>query len=169
LQSGYQSASELRIERVIRFIIPSSKGQVMKLRALIAIALLSVDVHAAAQTVGTPAPAPTEQQQQRKMREVFVNKGEVCPRSSATEIVVCKSAEEQFRIPKTLRSGPAAGQTWGQQQQALQGVGAAGPGTCSTVGMGGGSGCMHQEFQNFKAAKKQKQAEAAAEDEAIHP
>jgi hypothetical protein len=104
------------------------------------------------------------------MREVFLNRGERCPQSSSTEIVVCKSAEDQFRIPKTLRQNSAdPNGSWGAQQQALQGVGAAGPGTCTTVGMGGGSGCMHQEFQNFKAAKKQKQADAAAEDAAIHP
>ena len=91
---------------------------------------------------------------------------ERCPTNSdGDEIVICerRGAAEQYRVPKELRNFQVTPQneSWAAKAQGTldAAVGTNGIGSCSTVGFGGQSGCF---AQTARAAKKQKQADAAA-------
>ena len=110
------------------------------IRAPLALTLMSIALPALAQTA--PADPPTT------IRNVMLAPGEKCPDpSSATEVVVCGTLEDRYRIPKELRnSGPVLPQrqSWAAKQDVNDEVGreAAGlPDTCSPVGTGGQTGC----------------------------
>lgn len=81
---------------------------------------------------------------------------ERCPtNSNGEEIVVCqrRSAQEQFRIPKEVRTIEVTpeNESWAAREKANQDVGAVGVGSCSTVGIGGATGCFTQNARRAKA------------------
>lgn len=81
---------------------------------------------------------------------------ERCPTNQAgEEIVICqrRSAAEQFRIPKEIRELVVTpeNEAWAAKDSANAGTAAAGIGSCSTVGPGGQTGCMTQQFRRAKA------------------
>lgn len=89
---------------------------------------------------------------------------ERCPtNSNGEEIVVCqrRSAQEQFRIPKEVRDFTVTPENaaWATRVIADRDVGAAGIGTCTTVGIGGATGCF---VQNARRAKTEAQAREKA-------
>jgi len=88
-----------------------------------------------------------------------------CPTNdNGEEIVVCQRLDEaeRFRIPKTLRDQPGAPQkteSWAvRSQDALQ-EGSFGTGSCSTVGVGGTTGCFVRQATKAKADVKARKAE----------
>lgn len=92
---------------------------------------------------------------------------ERCPTdTNGNEIVVCerRSAQEQYRVPKELREFQITpeNQSWARQAEGTLDAGAAGIGSCTAVGPGGGIGCTQQRF---RAAKDENQARRKAEDE----
>lgn len=109
-----------------------------------------------------PAAAVAQQaetgQPPQRIRNVTVQRGQPCPKSTSDEVVVCSTIVEPYRIPGPLRrSEPtAANQSWVNRTAYADAVGrrAAGlPDTCSPVGTGGQSGCA-LSWNNTYAAEK---------------
>lgn len=112
----------------------------------------------------TPAPkpqAPAEVSRNAPVNGVLTLFGnERCPtNANGEEIVVCqrRGAEEQFRIPKEIRNFAVTpeNESWAVREKSNQDAGAAGIGSCTAVGPGGGTGCF---LQNAKRAKADTQA-----------
>jgi len=142
------------------------KGQESMIRtAIAAIALLAGPAAAIAQDAA-PQAAPDKQaetgQPPQRVRSVTLTKNEKCPPSTNTDIVVCTTVEDPYRIPKALRdSGPIPGprQAWTnrvaadeQTSRAAAGL----PDTCSPVGSGGQSGCSMAAARAWAAEKRAK-------------
>lgn len=83
----------------------------------------------------------------QRIRSVTIAQGQACPKSTAEEVVVCRTQDEPYRIPPALRdSGPIAAQnqSWVNRAAQIDQVSrtAAGlPDTCSAIGTGGATGC----------------------------
>ena len=126
------------------------------IRLALLAATLSLTSLATAQTADTP----------QRIRNVQVAKGQPCPRSNPTEVVVCSTIEDPYRIPKEFRDdGPieAANQSWVNRAATVDQVSrtAGGlPDTCSPIGTGGQSGCAQAQSRAY-AAEKRAQARAA--------
>lgn len=121
---------------------------------------------AATTTVSTSAPdkqAETGQPPER-IRSVTLANGQKCPESTPTDIVVCSTIPEPYRIPKQLRDSgpiPAARQSWTNKAAELDQIGrvAGGlPDTCSPVGSGGQTGCALQANQQWAAERRARAA-----------
>jgi hypothetical protein len=104
--------------------------------------------------------APVDAAPQR-IRSVLLKPGASCPPASGNEIIVCSVVEEPYRIPKPFRDGPptAASRAWATRVETADDAGrrAAGiPGSCSTTGTGGQSGCTLQLLQQWTAEQRAK-------------
>ncbi len=142
-------------------------------RITFAAALIAMPAIASAQTVpaATTTTAPDRQAETGKpperIRSVTLNNGQKCPESTPTDIVVCSTIPEPYRIPKTLRDSgpiPTSRQSWTNTAAALDHIGrvAGGlPDTCSPVGTGGQSGCALQANQEWAADRRARAAEAS--------
>jgi len=115
------------------------------IRIVLALATLATPALAVAQDGAPP----------NRIRSVTIAPGQKCPSSTADEVVVCRRAEEPYRIPPALRdSGPIAAQnqSWvnraAQLDQASR-VAAGLPNTCSPIGTGGATGCSLQAAQAY--------------------
>ncbi|RYY24484.1 MAG: hypothetical protein EOP62_16665 [Sphingomonadales bacterium] len=115
-----------------------------------------------------PALAPAAQAQNASTNGVLLIYGEdKCPtNTNGEEIVVCQRLDEaeRFRIPKTLREQagrPQANESWAVRSQGALEAGNVGTGSCTAVGVGGGTGCF---VQQATAAKKERQAAKKAEE-----
>ncbi|MBX9797290.1 MAG: hypothetical protein K2Y03_10430 [Sphingomonas sp.] len=152
------------------------------MRLMIAIAAVSFPAATFAQAVGpsaTPPPRPTTTSSPETSREAPINGvlvlygNQRCPTDAAgNEVVVCRrvDANEQFRIPKTLRDGPIKpeNESWAVRADGITNVGAAGIGSCSAGGGPGGMiGCANQRFIEARRENKAKKAEQAREEAAI--
>jgi hypothetical protein len=110
--------------------------------------------------------AETGQPPQR-IRNVSIQRGQECPKSTADEVVVCTTIIEPYRIPGPLRRegapATAANQSWVNRTAYADGVGrrAGGlPDTCSPVGSGGQTGCA-LSWNNAYGAEKRANRRAA--------
>jgi hypothetical protein len=131
-------------------------------------------VSAQAAVPGAERPRPVQQQsgtgRGAPVNGVLVLYGnERCPTNSdGDEIVVCerRSAEEQFRVPKELRNFEITpqNQSWAARAQGVMdtGSGVNTIGSCSTVGIGGGTGCFVQQARAARAERKARAAEERA-------
>ncbi len=138
-----------------------------------AVALIALPAIASAQTVpaATTTPAPDRQAETGKpperIRSVTLANGQKCPESTPTDIVVCSTIPEPYRIPKALRDSdpiPTSRQSWTNTAASLDHIGrvAGGlPDTCSPVGTGGQSGCALQANQEWAADRRAKAAESS--------
>ncbi len=91
------------------------------------------------------------------MNLVIVYGSDTCPPSKGEEITVCarKPESERYRIPEGLRDHPSAeNESWTNRVTSYERVGAAGTQSCSAVGAGGWTGCMHNFIGNAYAEKK---------------
>lgn len=115
-----------------------------------------------------PALIPAAQAQNAANNGVLLIYGQdKCPTNdNGEEIVVCQRLDEaeRFRIPKTLRDAqgrPQTNESWAVRSQGALEAGRSGTGSCSTVGVGGTTGCF---VQQATAAKKETQARKKAEE-----
>lgn len=121
--------------------------------------------------VATPAMAQDSVVQDpdappKKIRTVFVYGNEPCPASGGDEIVVCRRApaEEQYRIPPTLREAPPspANNAWANRADAvIEANDVTVPGNCSPVGGGGQSGCARKAAEQWAADRRARGEEPA--------
>jgi len=86
-----------------------------------------------------------------------------CPTdNNGNEVVVCqrRSASEQFRVPKELRTDTMKPEykSWAVRQSETLSAGATGVGSCTNVGAGGGSGCFAQQAAAAKAERRENTA-----------
>jgi hypothetical protein len=112
----------------------------------------------------TPVAAHAQNATQNGVLVIYGN--DKCPTNdNGEEIVVCQRLDEseRFRIPKNLRdqSGPPqATQSWAVRSQDALEAGRFGTGSCSTVGVGGTTGCFVREATQARAeARARKQAQ----------
>ena len=138
----------------------------MMLRPLIIAALVSLPL--LVPTVAGAQTAAVREAPPQRIRSVTLNPGQKCPPNSKTEIVVCSTLDQPYRIPKGLRETEplkATNQSWvnraAQIDQTSRVAGGL-PDTCSPIGSGGQSGCALQQNQQWLAAEKAKRAEADA-------
>ncbi|RYY41907.1 MAG: hypothetical protein EOP59_11235 [Sphingomonadales bacterium] len=122
----------------------------------------------AAALAAVPLLMPAAQAQNAAQNGVLVIYGDdKCPTNTdGEEIVVCQRLDEaeRFRIPKNLRDvtgRPQANESWAVRQQDALTVGNTGTGSCSTVGVGGGTGCF---VQQATSAKRERRAAKKAEE-----
>jgi hypothetical protein len=116
---------------------------------------------AAGAAIAAAVPAPAEAQSSQV--EVAVFGTDPCPRSTQSEIVVCKHYPESERYRLAPSQNPQGTrqqrQSWVRQSQALKTVGATGTGSCSPVGPGGFTGCLTQEIQQARRETREQQSE----------
>ena len=81
-------------------------------RIIVALALLALPGAAFAQSTARPAaPAVTSSSQQqaesgqppKRIRDITLAAGQACPKAEDGEVVVCRTLEDPYRIPKPLR------------------------------------------------------------------
>ena len=100
---------------------------------------------------------------------LYVYGNEKCPTDKdGNEIVVCerRSASEKYRLPKDLRPSTIKPeyQSWAVRQQGALATSGGGIGSCSTVGVGGASGCAAQAFEAARAENRARKAEQRASE-----
>jgi len=117
---------------------------------------LAITLAAAVVTVGGIAavPAPALAQQAGTQSEVIVYGSDPCPRSTESNIVVCRHRpeSERYRLPKNqqLQGTRQERQSWSNHAQAVMNAGKTGINSCSAVGPGGSSGCLIQEINQAR-------------------
>jgi len=119
-------------------------------------AALLVSACAGALCFAAPAAAQ-DSDSANNMNLVIVYGHDACPVSKGDEITVCarKPESERYRIPEGLRDHPSAqNESWTNRVTAYESVGASGTQSCSAVGAGGWTGCMHNFVSNAYAEKK---------------
>jgi hypothetical protein len=108
-----------------------------------------------------PAAAPAQNSPPGRTMTVTVYGKDPCPDTSTAsdEIVVCarRPENERYRIPKELRdrNAPLTERAWGSRVSALEEASRQIlPGSCSTVGSYGQTGCRQQMLRDWYAARR---------------
>lgn len=104
------------------------------------------------------APEAAPEAAAEKISTLVVYGDDPCPRSKDDEIVVCarQPESERYRIPKALRGKKKeeVTQSWLARAQTLDMVSRKGtPDSCSPIGTGGQTGCMHQFLERARAER----------------
>lgn len=116
----------------------------------------------AAGLLGAPLPAaaqPTE-------RTAIVYGNDPCPTGGESEIVVCarRPERERYRIPRELRGEgePLSETSWGARTRTVDDAGREQlPGSCSTVGSYGQTGCRQRlldQWYDERAEKRRRRS-----------
>lgn len=113
-------------------------------------------------TVVTAAPSAAQNAAQGGVLVIYGD--QKCPTTQdGDEVVVCvrRKASEQFRIPKELRELEITpeNESWAVRATSNERAGAAGIGSCSTVGPGGASGCFLQQANQTRRENKKRKAD----------
>ena len=104
-----------------------------------------------------PAHAQSGRDGADNMNLVIVYGDDTCPMAKGDEITVCarKPESERYRIPEGLRDHPSPqNEAWTSRVTAYERVGSTGTQSCSAVGAGGWTGCLHNFVGNAYAEKK---------------
>ena len=122
------------------------------------ISILAIAGWAAASSVALPAPASA---QGRNQLEVVVYGNDPCPRSTESQIVVCRHLPEsqRYRLPPSQnpQGTRQQRQSWARKSQQLMNVGNTGTMQCSPVGPGGYTGCLTQEINQARQDAREQQ------------
>lgn len=115
------------------------------------------------------APAPAQTTGGGKVMEVLVFGNDPCPRSTESEIVVCRrlGEEERYRIPERLRTGGdlQERQAWVKKTRALEVAGRTGIMSCSPVGPAGHTGCLEQAINQAREEARERAREGQAPEQ----
>lgn len=100
----------------------------------------------------------------QRVRSLTVATGQACPAAEPGEVVVCRPADDPYRIPEPLRRTEIAARTrsWVSRAATLDEIGrvAAGlPDTCSVVGTGGQTGCTGAMLRQWAAERRARPAD----------
>ena len=108
------------------------------------------------------ASPATAQSAAQRVAEITVFGSDPCPRSTDSEVVVCRRVDERYRyrLPDSYRpSGDRQQrQAWASKARSIESVGRTGIQSCSPVGPAGYTGCLDQMI---KAARSDVAEEAA--------
>ncbi|SOB87035.1 hypothetical protein SAMN06297144_2155 [Sphingomonas guangdongensis] len=129
------------------------------IRSLVIAALIATPALAVAQDNTPP----------KRIRNILLQAGETCPRSTADEIVVCSPADaEQFRIPKQFREAPKTdvqSTAWAVRvDRVMEDNQRVLPNSCSPIGTNGQSGCAQRAAEAWSAEKR-----AVANGQSVDP
>ena len=125
---------------------------------------VAVSLAAAAAFAGfvVAAPPATAQSAAQRVAEITVFGTDPCPRSTDSEVVVCRRVDERYRyrLPDSYRpSGDRQQrQAWASKARSIETVGRTGIQSCSPVGPAGYTGCLDQMI---KASRSEVAEEAA--------
>ena len=115
---------------------------------------------------GLALPSPSFAQNQA---EILVFGTDPCPRSTDDEVVICRRLPEsmRYRMPDQYRDTSTfqQKQSWTNKARTMQTVGSTGIGSCSAVGPGGYTGCLTQEIEAARAARKQAEEASTAPEQ----
>lgn len=117
---------------------------------------------ASASIAGSFLALPTAAAAQRgNQLEVVVYGNDPCPRSTESQIVVCRHLPEsqRYRLPSSQnpQGTRQQRQSWAKKSQQLMSVGNTGTMQCSPVGPGGYTGCLTQEINQAKQDAREQQ------------
>lgn len=105
-------------------------------------------------------PSPAAAQAGNQL-EVVVYGSDPCPRSTESQIVVCRHLPEsqRYRLPPSQnpQGTRQQRQSWAKKSQQLMKVGNTGTMQCSPVGPGGYTGCLTQEINQSKQDAREQQ------------
>ena len=125
----------------------------------VAISLAAVTALAGFAMAASPATAQSAEQ---RVAEITVFGSDPCPRSTDSEVVVCRRVDERYRyrLPDSYRpSGDRQQrQAWASKARSIERVGRTGIMSCSPVGPAGYTGCLDQMIR----ASKEEVAEEAS-------
>ena len=102
-----------------------------------------------------------------RITSLLLKPGETCPAPTGKEVVVCRTEDEPYRIPKPLRRSTriaAANQSWVNRAATIDEVSrvAGGlPDTCSVIGSGGQTGCTAAALRDWAAERREIRRETA--------
>lgn len=109
---------------------------------------------------GTAGQAP------QRVRSITLDAGQACPKAQGDEIVICRTPDEPYRIPRPLRDSgpiPVPNQSWvnraadiDQTSRVAGGL----PNTCSPIGTGGQTGCGVLWAKKWAAERRAQQRAA---------
>jgi hypothetical protein len=126
----------------------------------VAISLAAVTALAGFAMAASPATAQSAEQ---RVAEITVFGSDPCPRSTDSEVVVCRRVDERYRyrLPDSYRpSGDRQQrQAWASKARSIERVGRTGIMSCSPVGPAGYTGCLDQMI---KASKEEVAEEASS-------
>ena len=126
---------------------------------------LAMPLAAAAVLAGLTVSAPPAMAQSAAQRvaEITVFGTDPCPRSTDSEVVVCRRVDERYRyrLPDSYRPSGTLQQrqSWASKARSIERVGRTGIQSCSPVGPAGYTGCLDQMI---RASREEVAEEAAA-------
>lgn len=109
------------------------------------------------------APLPAAAQPPERETSLVVYGDDPCP-EVAGEVVVCarRPEEERYRIPRPIRERQQTETSWASRVEGLEEESRPmRPGSCSTVGSGGFTGCAAALIRQWYAERRARRAEEA--------
>ena len=132
---------------------------------------VAISLAAAATLAGfaIAAPPATAQSAAQRVAEITVFGSDPCPRSTDSEVVVCRRVDERYRyrLPDSYRpSGDRQQrQAWASKARSIERVGRTGIMSCSPVGPAGYTGCLTQVIRQARREASEATDQATAPEE----